>query len=137
MVGSGSKKKTVTREQLLSSRLIFGTYAMVLEGTDLPHLDTLVMTTPLTEENRLIQLIGRVLRKEDPDHQPLVLDVADQVSCFQNQAFRRGRFYRKQGYHRLPLIDHYLDPMAKIKAMGKEKKKKAPTPRYNQLELPF
>ncbi len=129
------------RQQLLASRLIFATYDMCKEGTNLPHLDTLVMTTPFSvnkkhdaqgksskelDGDRLLQLIGRIQRREDGPNPPLVLDFCDQFSTFKNQGYRRAKFYKTQGYQRLPDLDHYLDLQAKVKQMGKEKQKSAP-----------
>ena len=53
-----------------------------------------------TSKSSIVQSIGRVLRKQikDGDTLPLVIDVADQLSCYPNQHKKRLTYYQNQGY---------------------------------------
>ena len=68
---------------------------MCSEGYDNKNLDTLIMATP---KGNIEQSIGRVLRKDVYDIEPLVVDIVDNFSAFINQAKKRMTFYKKKGY---------------------------------------
>jgi len=54
--------------------VIFGSYPMAEEGLDIPDLNTVILTTPKSD---IQQSIGRILRKENDDEYPLIIDIAD------------------------------------------------------------
>jgi len=93
-VGGMKSEHLVTSE---SKRILLGTYNMVSEGFDLPKLDTLIMASP---KSSVEQSIGRIQRKlaKDRKYTPLVLDIVDNISLFQNQKNKRLAFYKKNGY---------------------------------------
>ena len=56
--------------------IIFGTYQLVSEGTDIPTLNTLVMASPRKE---IEQVVGRILRGYSTKT-PIVVDIIDDDS---------------------------------------------------------
>ena len=62
------------REVVKTKQLIFATYQMTAEATDIPRLDTLVMATPKSDVR---QIVGRILRPHKDKAEPLVLDIID------------------------------------------------------------
>lgn len=79
------------------SDIIFATYDMAEEGLDIDGLNTLVLATP---KKKIIQAIGRIMRKpiEEGDINPLIIDIADQVSCFESWADQRVKYYKSKKY---------------------------------------
>ena len=75
-------------------RLYFGTYSLMSEGVDIPHLDTLLMATPRADVK---QSVGRVLRGNNRDS--LVVDLVDSLGPLYAQARKRRNFYRLSGFH--------------------------------------
>lgn len=85
-------------EKSKEKKVILGTYNMVSEGFDLPRLDTLFL---LTSKSDVTQSVGRVQRKHtytDEDNIPLIVDIVDKFSVFENQYKKRLQFYRKMNY---------------------------------------
>jgi len=75
--------------------IIYGTFNLVAEGTDIPTLNTLLMACPRKEVE---QVVGRILRA-DTGFIPVVIDMTDTFSIFVNQGLYRQRFYKRQNYH--------------------------------------
>ena len=85
-------------EQSKEKQIILGTYNMISEGFDLPKLDTLFL---LTSKGDVQQSVGRIQRKHeytDDDNIPLIIDIADNFSIFENQFKKRKAFYKKMNY---------------------------------------
>jgi superfamily II DNA or RNA helicase len=74
-------------------QIIIATYAMASEALDIKTLTTLLMATPKTE---IEQSVGRILREKHS--KPIVVDIIDSHSIFQNQWVKRQKFYKKQKY---------------------------------------
>jgi len=75
--------------------ILFASYQLVSEGTDIPTLNTLIMTTP---KKQIEQVVGRILRSKT-EFTPLILDIVDSsFSVYQNQSYYRNRYYRKCNY---------------------------------------
>lgn len=77
--------------------LIFASYEMVSEGLDIQALDTMVLLTP---KAKVVQIIGRILRKkpEDYENQPLIIDIVDQISSFIFLGMARKKVYTSRNY---------------------------------------
>ena len=76
-------------------RLLFATYGMLSEGTDLPSLDLAILATP---RSNVRQAVGRILRELPGKPRPVVLDVVDDDSpVFASYANARQRVYRSLG----------------------------------------
>jgi superfamily II DNA or RNA helicase len=66
---------------------------MASEGLDIKSLTTLFMVTPKTD---IEQTVGRILREKHKN--PIVVDIIDSHSIFQNQWKKRKLFYIKENY---------------------------------------
>ena len=77
-VGGMKKEKLKENE---SCKILLGTYPMANEGLDIPSLNGLVLSTPKSD---IIQSIGRICRMKHENIQPLIIDVVDMFSIFEN-----------------------------------------------------
>ncbi len=83
------------RDHAAGKRVIFATYKMMEEGTDIPWLDTCVMGTPRANVE---QLVGRILREYPGKKEPVVFDLIDVNSpVFVGYSRTRDRTYAKLG----------------------------------------
>lgn len=74
-----------------SKRVVFATYKMMSEGTDIGWLDCAIMTTPRSDVE---QIIGRVLREYPDKPTPIVWDLVDVDSeVFSGYFYKRRKFY--------------------------------------------
>ena len=90
---SGMKKGE--REKAKTKPVIFATYGMMAEGTDIPWLDCVVLATP---RSNIKQPVGRVLREYPDKPQPVVLDFVDADSpLYAGWARRRELIYAELG----------------------------------------
>jgi superfamily II DNA or RNA helicase len=87
--------KELDRNESASKKIILATFQMVSEAFDVPRLNTLIMCTPKKD---VIQIVGRILRKQHDDFDPLVIDFWDRISVFERWGFQRIRYYKKMGY---------------------------------------
>lgn len=83
------------RNESAGKQIILSTYCMAKEGLDIPRLDTLVQATP---KGDVIQASGRVQRKHPDKKVPLIIDVIDTFSIFEQLRWKRWKFYRKEGF---------------------------------------
>lgn len=74
-------------------QIVLATYAMAAEALDIKTLSILVMATPKTD---ITQSVGRILRIKHAH--PIVVDIVDAHTPFQNQWRRRKEFYRTCNY---------------------------------------
>ena len=75
--------------------VIFGTYPMASEGLDIPSLNVVILSTP---KSKITQSVGRILRKESSEINPLVIDIIDSLSVFKGQGYKRRSFYKSKKY---------------------------------------
>lgn len=87
--------KAEARATAATAPCILSTYSMAKEGLDIPRLDTLVLATP---KGDIVQAVGRVQRRHPDKHTPLVFDVVDTFSVFEQLRWKRWRAYREQGF---------------------------------------
>ncbi|MDY7029683.1 MAG: helicase-related protein, partial [Spirochaetota bacterium] len=52
---------------------LFSTGSLIDEGFDLPKLDTMVITMPISFKGRLTQYVGRLHRQNSPDKKEIVV----------------------------------------------------------------
>jgi predicted helicase len=77
-------------------KVVLGTYAFSSEGLDIASLDTLVMASPKSD---VVQIVGRILRKQDAEYPPLVIDIVDPAyPTFAAQAKKRKAYYKSCAY---------------------------------------
>jgi superfamily II DNA or RNA helicase len=91
-VGGMKKEKLKENE---SCRILLGTYPMANEGLDIPTLNALVLSTPKSD---IIQSVGRICRMKHENIQPLIIDIVDKFSIFENQSRKRFDVYKKKKY---------------------------------------
>lgn len=78
-----------------TKQVILGTYSMASEGMDIQSLNTLILASPMS---KIIQSVGRIIRKKHISVKPRVIDLIDNFSIFDGQAFTRKRQYNKSKY---------------------------------------
>lgn len=83
------------REETEHKPIILTTWCMSKEGLDIPRLDCLVMATPKSD---IEQACGRVQRKHSEKAVPLILDIVDTFSVFEQLRWKRWSFYRNQQF---------------------------------------
>ena len=85
-----------TKEQLARSakaKVIFATIQYAAEGLDIPELDTLFLTTPMSDVE---QAVGRIQRPSPGKKDPIVVDFRDDaISMFEAMGRKRDRFYKR------------------------------------------
>jgi superfamily II DNA or RNA helicase len=91
-VGGMKKEKLKENE---SCRILLGTFPMANEGLDIPSLNGLVLATPKSD---IIQSIGRICRMKHENIQPIIIDMVDKFSIFDNQSNKRFNVYKKKKY---------------------------------------
>ena len=90
---SASKKREL--DAAGSKRIIFATYGMMGEGTNIPWLDTCLLATPRANVK---QFIGRVLREFEGKLQPIIIDILDNDnSHFKSFGNKRKMLYLEMG----------------------------------------
>lgn len=79
--------------------LLMATSSLIGEGFDLPELDTLILSSPLSFEGRIIQYAGRLHRASDGKNDVQIIDFIDSFSAIFSKMYRnRLKAYRKMGY---------------------------------------
>lgn len=78
------------------AKVVYSTLQLAKEGIDIPHLDTLMLASPVTDPE---QAIGRICRKLEGKKEPVVCDYVDQTIRRFDDAFHiRLRLYRDIGF---------------------------------------
>ncbi len=77
--------------------IIFGSYAIANEGLDIGSLNSLVLATSIKDP---VQAIGRIMRKQvtESDINPLIVDIGDKLSFFENWSKQRINYYKTNKY---------------------------------------
>ncbi len=79
--------------------VLFATASLIGEGFDLPRLDTLVLSMPLSFKGRLIQYAGRLHRTHETKGAAMIFDYFDENHAITNAMFRRRLAgYKELGY---------------------------------------
>jgi len=89
----GGMKQRDLDDTASTKQVILSTYMMSSEALDIPTLSTLVLASPKTD---IIQCVGRILRKKHDT--PIIVDIIDSHSTFQNQWSKRKAYYKKCNY---------------------------------------
>ena len=87
----GMKQKYLQETE--TKQVVIATYAMAAEALDIKTLSRLIMATPKTD---ITQSVGRILRMKHEN--PVIVDIIDMHTCFQNQWNLRKRYYKKCNY---------------------------------------
>jgi superfamily II DNA or RNA helicase len=92
-VGGMSERELDISEEC---QVIFATSQMTAEGLDIPAIDTLFLTTPLSD---IEQAAGRIRRPSEGKKEPVIVDFIDeQVPQFKRMAETRQKFYKRMGW---------------------------------------
>ncbi len=89
--------------------VVFATASLVGEGLDIPRLDTLFLTMPLSFKGRLVQYAGRLHRSHEAKTTVLIHDYLDSTPLTQAMFRRRSAAYGKMGY---TIEDPETEPMS-------------------------
>jgi superfamily II DNA or RNA helicase len=87
----GMKQENLKKSE--TKQVLLGTYSMAQEALDIKNLSILVLATPKTD---IVQCVGRILRMKH--EKPIIIDIVDSHSLFQNQWTQRKRYYKKCNY---------------------------------------
>ncbi|MBI3319699.1 MAG: helicase (end) [Candidatus Omnitrophica bacterium] len=69
------------------------------EGFDCPQIDTLFLTFPIAFKGKLVQYVGRILRRFEGKERVAVYDYADvQVPVLRSMYMKRLRSYKSLGF---------------------------------------
>jgi superfamily II DNA or RNA helicase len=87
--------------------VLFATASLIGEGFDLPRLDTLLLSMPLSWKGRLVQYAGRLHRAHEAKGAAVIFDYLDDNHAITCAMFRRRLAgYRELGYSiEMPLGD--------------------------------
>jgi len=72
---------------------------MMSEGLDWPSLELFLMASGIKTDNKIIQGIGRILRKCKNKEQPKYIDFMDYGGMIRNASVCRRRALRREGYY--------------------------------------
>lgn len=108
-----SEKKTV----------ILASYGMASEGLDIPALNTLILATP---RRNIEQSVGRILRKQHKNVQPLIYDIVDNLTSCVNQGEARFKFFRKLDFelYRVKVLENEVISEEMIERKCKKNREK-------------
>jgi superfamily II DNA or RNA helicase len=80
-----------------TKQIILGTYDMAQEGLDIGHLNVVILGTP---KSSIKQSVGRILRKDVYEENPIVIDIIDSDNrLYVNQSNTRKKYYDRQHFH--------------------------------------
>ena len=83
------------RDESAKCQVIFATSQFASEGLDIPALDTLFLTTPMSDVE---QAVGRILRAFEGKKDPIVVDIRDdKVAKFKRAGESRDKFFKRIG----------------------------------------
>lgn len=60
-------------------------------------MSALFLTTPISSESKLVQVVGRVLRKKEGKQIPMVYDYLDKHPVSNSSYYKRFKVYEKIG----------------------------------------
>lgn len=102
----GNMDKDIRKEET-KKMVILANIQMAEEALDIPDLDVVVFASPVPNPK---QAIGRILRKDEYDIRPLVIDVVDADNeTFTRHSECRNRYYARQKYdvHTFKVSDNH------------------------------
>ena len=102
----GGLKTKMQREALEESRnsnIILSTSSYIGEGIDFSHLDTIVLTMPISFSGRIVQYLGRIGRR---GQRCLAIDFVDELTPMLRSSFiKRMKGYKQMGYKEVKISD--------------------------------
>jgi len=101
LIGELSKKDRLNARTF---DVIIATYKLASVGMDIKDLSALILASPRKYGTQLEQSIGRILRENDPEMKPMIIDIIDKFYYFYYQGLgsKKGKgridFYKEYGY---------------------------------------
>ena len=89
------------RQKMINEKNIalIATYGIFQQGINIPNLKYLVLAAPFKSKIRVLQSIGRTLRKhEDKEKGAFVFDIIDNVKYLRKHGSKRIVFYESEGF---------------------------------------
>lgn len=94
--GMKRRQKREEFEKAAEASIILSTTSYIGEGIDIGHLDTILLTMPVSYPERIVQYLGRIGRQ---GQSCLAIDFVDRaVPMLKNSFNKRMRGYKKMGY---------------------------------------
>lgn len=78
--------------------ILIATYGILQVGVNIPSLKYLLFASPFKSKIRVLQSIGRTLRKHDTKDKAIIYDIADQVPFLDDHAIKRLRYYGSEKF---------------------------------------
>ncbi|MCI5164811.1 MAG: DEAD/DEAH box helicase [Candidatus Electrothrix sp. GM3_4] len=89
------RTKIVQRVQKGKVQVLLSTLQLISEGFDCPDLSTLVLTTPIRFEGRLLQVVGRIMRPAE-GKKALVVDYVDtKIGVLHRSSLARAEMFER------------------------------------------
>jgi superfamily II DNA or RNA helicase len=83
-----------------SNIALIATYGIMAQGINIPNLKYMVMASPFKAKIRVLQSIGRTLRKHDDKQEgSFVFDICDQVKFLKKHGEIRHKFYQTEQFN--------------------------------------
>lgn len=100
IVGSLKRnERKAAMEQAKTASLTVGTYKLLGEGIDIPGWQAVILGSPVSDSNRILQIIGRVIRSNGEDKKRgYVADIVDDCKFAGGSFNKRLEVYRDEGY---------------------------------------
>lgn len=92
----GKNKKDEKKDAIDNGDIIFGSYSIAKEGLDIPRMNTIILSTP---QNDIVQSIGRIMRKFNPNCMPLIIDLTDNIQSWNKFLSNRLKTYINNNYN--------------------------------------
>jgi len=95
-IDTDSKGKFVggSKDEELNEKIIFSTPGKIRDGVDVPDIDCLIMTSPISN---IKQMCGRVVRSNPDKDIPIIIDMVDYgCNMIFNSIFNRLEYYESQ-----------------------------------------
>ena len=81
-----------------TAQVVVGTTNLLGEGLDIKRLSVLILATPQSSRNRLLQSVGRVIRACDGKESALVIDIIDSNNFALSSSKKRRVIYNEMGW---------------------------------------
>ena len=90
-------------EESQTANVILSTSSYIGEGIDFSHLDTIVLTMPISFSGRIVQYLGRIGRR---GQKCLAIDFVDELTPMLRSSFtKRMKGYKQMGYKEVKTSD--------------------------------
>lgn len=108
-----AEEKEIIKRLLMDNfgYIVISTFNSFSTGINIPSLDNLIIASSTKSEIRLIQSIGRIIRKSDNKEFSVIWDIQDCLeNCyFAKHAFERNQIYKKENIKTEVVGKYYLN----------------------------